>query len=445
MVSHCSYCRIACDNGCVHVGRIVRRRDTGVKIRWWNARGVLCALILVLLCACKGGEAAVEEDLGTSGVSDTAIRLGSSLPLTGHASYLGTQTLRGAMSYIRFVNDHGGVHGRRIVLDARDDGYDPPRCLANTQQLLINGDIFALFGYVGTPTTMRILPLIEEARVPLLGMFTGANGLRIPFNRYAINVRASYYQETGAAVRHLVQELGIRRIAVFYQYDAFGFDGLTGAELALRELGLAPVARGSYVRGTNDVTEGLKRILEARPEAVVMVGTYEPCSEFIRRADAAGLKAIFYNLSFVGGEELARRLPKDLSSPVVLSLVVPPPTAPEAPRIMGVATEYVQHLSEYYPDDIPNAVGLEGYINARVLVEALYRAGKHPSRKGFIAAIESMHDYKLGGDTAISFSDQDHQGMESVFFSVLRNGSFELVDDFRSLVHSDSAKDRAEP
>lgn len=394
---------------------------------------VLVCMLCLLLAACGRDDAYVSDEDRTSGVSESHIRLGSSLPLTGHASYLGLQTLRGALSYIHFVNDTGGVHGRRIELQALDDGYDPPRCLANTQSLIIEGDIFALFGYVGTPTTMRILPLVDEVRIPLLGMFTGANGLRTPFNRYVINVRASYYQETGAAVRHLVQDLGLRRIAVFYQYDAYGFDGLTGAELALRELGLAPVARGSYMRGTNDVTEGLKRIVEARPEAVIMVGTYEPCAEFIRRADAEGLRAVFYNLSFVGGEELARRLPPDLQSPVLLSLVVPPPTAPEAPRIMGAALEYAKHLKEYFPGELPNAVGLEGYINALVLVEGLRRAGPELTREGFIDAIESMHDFSLGGDVSVSFSPEDHQGMEAVYFTVLRNGNFELVDDFRSL------------
>jgi ABC-type branched-subunit amino acid transport system substrate-binding protein len=393
---------------------------------------LVCCLVLAA-GGCTGGDTRDYDEYARQGVTASEIRLGSSLPLTGHASYLGEQTLRGALSYIKYVNESGGVHGRKIVLDARDDGYDPPRCLANTQQLMIHGNVFALFGYVGTPTTMRILPLVEEARIPLLGMFTGANGLRIPFNRYVINVRASYYQETGAAVRHLVQDLGLKRIAVFYQYDAYGFDGLTGAELVLRELGLAPVARGSYIRGTNDVTDGLKRILEERPEAVVMVGTYEPCAEFIRRADAAGLKAVYYNLSFVGGEELARRLPHDLKSPVVLSLVVPPPTAPEAPRIMQVASDYVTHLKRFFPDETPNAVGLEGYINALVLVEGLRRAGPDITRETFIDAIDSLSSFSLGG-TNVSFSPRNHQGMESVFFSVLRGGRFELVNDFRTVL-----------
>ncbi|MBU1248420.1 MAG: ABC transporter substrate-binding protein, partial [Proteobacteria bacterium] len=197
----------------------------------------------------------------TPGVTATEIVLGSSLALTGHAGYLGTQTLRGAEAYLRYVNENGGIYGRSIRIISRDDAYDPPRCLANTQRFLIDGNIFSLFCYVGTPTTVQVLPLLDDAKVPLLGMLTGANALREPFNRYAINIRASYYQETGTAVRHLVEDLGIKRIAVFYQYDAYGFDGLVGTELALKRFDLEPVARSFYIRGTLDVEDGLEKIM----------------------------------------------------------------------------------------------------------------------------------------------------------------------------------------
>lgn len=149
--------------------------------------------LLTGLAACTPDDPDAEHPGRVPGVTEATIRLGSSLPLTGHARYLGVETLRGALAYINHVNDSGGVHGRRIELDARDDGYDPPRCLANTQEQLISGEVFALTCYVGTPTTMRILPLVDEARIPLVGAFTGANGLRDPFSRYVFNVRASYY------------------------------------------------------------------------------------------------------------------------------------------------------------------------------------------------------------------------------------------------------------
>ncbi|MBU0987758.1 MAG: ABC transporter substrate-binding protein, partial [Proteobacteria bacterium] len=293
------------------------------------------------------------------GVTDTEILIGSSLALGGHAGYLGTQTLHGALSYLNYVNENGGVHGRKIKVMTYDDGYDPPRCQANTQKLIIQDKVFALFCYVGTPTTVKIIPIVEEAKIPLVGMFTGANALRDPLHRYLINVRASYYQETGTMVKHLVEDLDIKKIAVFYQYDAYGFDGLRGTELALKTYGLIPVARGTYIRGTLNIEGGLNKIIDSGAEAVVMIGTYDPCAKFIKSARAKDFNPIFYNVSFVGAEELARKLGKE-GEGVIVTQVVPSPEAPETQSLLWGAGEYSELLKRYYPQDEPNFVGLEG-------------------------------------------------------------------------------------
>lgn len=404
----------------------------------------LCALILLILLASQSG--CEQSDLDTvmpkvsPGVTDQEIVLGSSLALQGHASFLGTQTLRGALCYINYVNDNGGIHGRKINITAYDDSYDPPKCLANTQKLIIDDKVFALFCYVGTPTTVKILPLVEEAQIPLVGMFTGANALRDPFNAYVINVRASYYQETRAAVAHLLKDLGLSKIAVFYQYDAFGFDGLTGTELALKEFNLAPVAGGSYIRGTMEVTEGLNKIIGSGAEAVVMIGTYDPCAKFIRLAVQRGYNPVFYLVSFVGAEELARRLAAQRDITVIMSQVVPPPEGGQPRSLLEGETGYVTLLNKYFPDDKPNFVGFEGYINARVLVEGLDRAGRDLTREGFIAAVESIQNYALGSDLEISFGNDDHQGLDQVYFTLLENGEFVLVQDWTEIEKEISAR-----
>ncbi len=382
----------------------------------------------LLLAACQD---AAQNQLAANrqtGITDDEIVIGSSLALGGHAGYLGTQTLHGALAYLRHINASGGINGRRIRLVAYDDGYDPPRCLVNTQRLLIEDRVFALFCYVGTPTTVRILPLIEEARIPLVGMFTGANALREPPNPYLINVRASYYQETAAAVRYLVDRLKIREIAVFFQYDAYGFDGLRGTELALKEFGLVPVSKGSYVRGTLEVEEGLDRIRASGARSVVMIGTYEPCAKFIRMARASGYRPVFYNVSFVGADALARLLGPE-GEGVVVSQVVPPPETIGSDGKLWGAEEYVRLLAAYYPDDRPNFVGLEGYINARVLVEGLRRAGRDLNRESFVRAIESIRQYDLGIANPLSFSARDHQGLERVYFTKIEKGRFVLIED----------------
>jgi ABC-type branched-subunit amino acid transport system substrate-binding protein len=306
-------------------------------------------------------------------------------------------------------------------------------CLANTQKLIIDDRVFALFCYVGTPTTVKVLPMIEEARIPLLGMFTGANALREPFSRYLINVRASYYQETGAAVRHLIADLGLRKIAVFYQYDAYGFDGLTGTELALKQFQLAPVAGGSYNRGTLDVQDGLNKIVTSGAEAVVMIGTYDPCAKFIRLANEMGFRPVFYLVSFVGADELARRLESQQGITVIMSQVVPPPDRHDPSPLLSGEVGYITLLKRYFPQDQPNFVGFEGFINARVLVEGLNRAGADLTREGFINAIESIRDLSLGLDINISFSASDHQGLDRVYFTRLENGQFSLIKDWADI------------
>ena len=359
----------------------------------------------------------------SQGITDDEILVGSSLALGGHAGYLGTQTLHGALAFIQHVNAKGGIHGRRIRVIAYDDGYDPPRCVTNTQKLIVQDKVFALFCYVGTPTTVKILPLAEEARIPVVGMFTGANALREPLNRYLINVRASYYQETGAAVKHLVESMKLDKIAVFYQYDAYGFDGLKGTEIALRPYGLVPVATGTYIRGTLNVEEGLRKIMAAQAQAVVMIGTYEPCAKFIRLAIERQFTPVFYNVSFVGADELARLLGQ-VDEKIIVTQVVPPPEVSDSNKKLWGAQEYVELLRRYYPLDRPNFVSLEGYINAKVLVEGLERAGRQLNRETFIDAIESIHELDLGIANLLSFSPSDHQGLERVYFTHLQDGKF---------------------
>lgn len=405
---------------------------------------ILMITLLISLCAvggCQDDEIQVPIPPAKLNVDDHEVVFGSSLALQGHAGYLGQETLKGAMCYLNHVNERGGVHGRTIRLITRDDSYDPPRCLLNTQRFIIEDQVFALFGYVGTPTTVKILPLIEEAEIPLLGMFTGANALREPFLPYVINVRASYYQETGTAVNHMVRGLGLSRIAVFYQYDAFGFDGLTGTELALKQYNLEPVARGSYVRGTHDIREGLEKIMESGAQAVVMIGTSDPCANFIRGSLQSNFSPIFYMVSFVGARELSRNLMNTDTSGVniIMSQVVPPPRREDG-GVAPSAVEFARLLEKYYPGEEPNFVGFEGYINAKVLVEGLERAGEDLTRHSFLQAINSMNEFSLGPDVRLSFSHTDHQGMNTVYFTRLQSDRFILLADWTDLAMGDSEK-----
>jgi len=357
------------------------------------------------------------------GVSPNEIVIGSSLALGGHASFLGTEYLHGAMCLINQINKEGGIHHRKIRVIAYDDGYDPPRCVANTQRLIHKDKVFALFCYVGTPTTVKIIDTVEDNKIPLVGLFTGADKLRFPFRHYIFNVRSSYYQETNAVVRYFVEQKGLRRIAVFYQYDDYGFDGLKGTQIALQRYGLSPVATGSFVRGTLDVEDALKKIRKSEAQAVIMIGTYSPCAKFIQEARAKRYNPLFHNVSFVGADKLVQEL-GDAGEGVLITQVVPPPTQ----RILLPATEqYSRLLSQYYPQDRPNFVSFEGFINARVLVEALRRAGRDISREGFIRALESIKEHYVGIGAVINFGPKDHQGIDDVYLTEVKDGQLQLL------------------
>ena len=381
-------------------------------------------LLFLILVGCSGGAPGEKPGTGQSPELDAQeILVGSSLALTGHASFLGTQTLHGALSYIGAVNEAGGVHGRNIRVIAYDDGYDPPRCLENTQRLIAVDRVFALFCYVGTPTSVKIMPLVQEARIPLVGLFTGAQILRTPFQRYVINIRASYHQETGAVVREFVESLNIRKIGVFYQYDDYGFDGLTGTQIALKRYGLEPVAMGHYRRGSLEIEDALSQIFRSGAEAVIMIGTYDPCAAFIRLARSEHFNPIFHCVSFVGPEELAKRL-GPVGDGVFITQVVPPPSAI---LLLPAAEEYSRLLERFYPEDKPNYVGFEGFLNAKILVEGLRRAGPVPDRETFIDAIETIQNFSLGIGNPVTFGPQDHQGLDKVYFTQIHAGELALV------------------
>ncbi len=370
------------------------------------------------------------EQTTTNGITDTEILIGSSSALTGHASFLGTRYIHGSLAYINEINANGGVHGRKIRLITYDDQYDPAKTVTNTQKLILEDKVFILFDYVGTPTSIKIIDMADEAKVPVLGLFTGAEELRTPFRPYIFNIRASYYQETDAAVDYFVKKFGFKKIAVFYQDDAFGLAGLKGVEIALNKYGMKPVATGTYVRGTDDVENAIQTIKSANPEAVVMIGTYTPLAKFVKLYKEHGLDPYFHTVSFVGADAFALELSGNrinTSDKIIVTEVVPDPY--ETSAIYLKAINDYRHLNKkYFPEDKPNYVGLEGYINAVVLVKVLNETGRELNRDGFIKTIESLKDYTVGIGVPVNYGPGDHQAFDKVYFSRLNNGRFLLFE-----------------
>jgi branched-chain amino acid transport system substrate-binding protein len=345
-----------------------------------------------------------------AGLTDNRIVLGQSAPFSGAAEQLGVQFYLGAQLYFDALNAQGGVNGRSIEIKRLDDGYEPERCAANTRQLISEG-AFALFGYIGTPTGVVALPLATEAKVPFFAPFTGAEVLRSPFNRYAIHVRASYFDETAAIVRHNLAT-GIRKIAVFYQNDAYGKAGLEGVVRALKASNLEPVATGTVERNSVDVAKARTDILAARPEAIVQISAYKSCAAFVREARQAGFAGNFFNVSFVGTQALLDELGA-MARGVVVSQVMPFPYSPVTP----VAGEYLAAVRKKQ-GLTPNYSGIEGFVAARVFAEAARRAGRNLTREAFINAIQGMRNVDLGG-FPVSFGPNKHTASQFVELTLL--------------------------
>ena len=344
--------------------------------------------------------------------TDQTLVLGQSAAFSGPSAQLGQQYHLGAQLYFEKLNATGGINGRPVLLRKLDDGYEPERCVANTRQFVSEG-VFALFGYVGTPTTAAALPLATEAKLPLFAPLTGAQSLRDPYNRFAVHVRASYFDETAAIVKQTTS-VGIQKIAVFHQNDGYGQAGLEGVKRALAVLKLEPVAVGTVERNSTDVTTALTDILAKSPEAIVQVGTYKACAVFIRLARKAGFSGTFYNVSFVGTQALLEELGA-LASGVVVSQVMPFPYAPTSP----ISTDYLNALKTEGNRGIsPNYSGMEGYVAARVFAEAARKAGKALTRESFLAAVQTLSGVNLGGFN-VNFGPQKNTGSNFVELTLL--------------------------
>jgi branched-chain amino acid transport system substrate-binding protein len=342
---------------------------------------------------------------------DKTIVLGQSAALTGPAAQLGLQLRAGARLYFDALNAGGGVNGHRIELVSLDDAYEPDRCKANTERLIAD-KVFALFGYVGTPTSLAALPLVNEAKIPFFAPFTGAEALRDPFSHYVFHLRASYYQETALIVNQLVS-LGLRKIAVFYQDDAYGKAGLEGVRRALKAHSLEPVATGTVVRNSVEVAQAVKNIVPTRPDAVVQISAYKSCAAFIRQARQAGYGGTFYNVSFVGTQALADELGAQ-GNGVVVSQVMPFPFS----TTTVISREYLEALRRAGSDAKPNYSSMEGYLAAKVFAEGFRRAGSSPTRESLITGLEAIQSTNFGGFN-VNFGPRNHTASNFVDLSML--------------------------
>lgn len=359
---------------------------------------------------------AADVDSPTTGVKDTEILIGQCAALSGPSEGLGKGMNIGMKAAFEEVNAKGGINGRNVRLIASDDGYDPEKSVECTEKMVEENSVFALAGYVGTPTAKVAAPVAQEYKVPLVGLFTGASLLREPVQRYIVNIRASYDDETEALVAALTNNSPSAKIAVFYQNDSFGLSVLSGVEKALGKRKMALAAKGSFERNTLAVQTGLAAIINSQPETIIVVAPYKPTAIFVKAARDAGLKSSFATISFVGTENLIEELGAAADG-FLISQVVPSP----ADLSLAVAGDYRKALGALGSGFSPSYVSFEGYVTARVLIAALEKAGRDLTREKLIDTIEAMSKADIGG-ISISFSATNHQGSNDVFLTTVKGG-----------------------
>ncbi len=358
------------------------------------------------------------------GVSTERILFGQVAAFKGPAQALGQGMREGILAAFEEADRAGGINGRKLELKSVDDGYEPEKTIEATKKIISEDKVFALVGAVGTPTSKAGQPIATAAKIPFIGPFTGAEFLRHPYNRYVVNIRSSYFQETEAWIEHLTKDLGITRIAILYQDDAFGLAGLEGVQKALAKRNMSLVATGTFKRNTTAVKSALLDIMKGNPQAVVTVGPYKPVAEFIKLARQLKVDAVFVAISFVGSDSLAEELGNQ-GAGVIISQVVPFPWDKSLP----VVAAYTRAIKAVNINAKPGFVSLEGYLVGRFVIEALKRIQGEPSREALLDVMAKA-PIDLGG-VVLTFGPSNNQGSDKVYFTILQSdGSFKPIQKF---------------
>jgi len=372
----------------------------------------LALTVLALAAPAARAQAKAPSVPGVPGVTPTGILIGQSVPLSGANKDLGEDIRNGALAYFKKVNEAGGVNGRRIEMVTLDDGNVVQRAGENTQRLVEERGVFALFGYASATLSRPALPHVQKHRVPFLAPFTGADPMRV-FNRYVYNMRASYADELEKIVDHY-SLFGIKRFAIVHYDDVVGNENFTAVDRALRKRNLNAVAVAAFKdRAKPDIDSGVKAVLKGNPEVVILTTLYKASSDFIKLARKSGSTAQMVSNSFPGSTPLAKELGKE-GAGVAIAQVVPPPSKQSVP----VVAEYRVAIEQYLGRKEYSFTSLEAFIGAKVMVEAMRRAGPKLTRDSFMLALDNLSSYDAGG-YMVGFTPVNHNGSAFVELTII--------------------------
>ena len=340
------------------------------------------------------------------GLAPADIVVAQVAPFSGPLAPTGNNMRAGAQLCFDAINAAGGIHGAKIRLVTADDGYKTSETVRLVQEMARSHQLMAFFGIVGTGNVEGLLKenTLGRTGIPLIAARTGASSVSTPANPWLFLTRASYAQEIGKTIEQFVP-LGYRRVAVFYQNDPFGLDGLKSLENALQQSGGELVARGSYEKNTVRVETAVKTIAEASPQLVIMVSNTAASSEFVKQFRATGKPTQLSAISVTDGGQLVQAIGVDTAHGLAISQVVPDPTN----MSVQLSREIRDRLKKYPQGNATlNHTLVEGYLGAKILIEGLRRAGPDPSPRKLRDALEEIHQFDVGG-LSVGFSPTSHQ------------------------------------
>jgi len=354
--------------------------------------------------------------------TSSTIVLGSSLPKTGIIKEWGTSVNAGANAYFKYANDMDLIQGKKIKLLSYDDKYEPELTEKNIKKLIFKDKVFALFGFVGTPTVKRIIPIVEENDIPFIAPFTGASFLREIDNENFVNFRSGYFEEVEKLVSHLHDKKNLKKFAVFYQNDDYGEEGYVSLLKALKKRNLPLLAEGTYKRNTLSIRHAFQEIKDAQPEVIIMIGAYKANALFIKKSkeDYHLKDTIFFNISFGDANAMLKEL--NNTENLLFSQVVPSYLDTNIP----VIKEYRELMSRYYPEVPYGFISLEAFLAAKSVVSALQAISGDITQNKFLDKLKTLKPSVLKG---LDIKYKNSQLLNQVYLFDYINGEFKEIKE----------------
>jgi len=338
------------------------------------------------------------------------IKVGISAGLTGGQAQYSHEVTRGIEACFAAINKQGGIAGRPLQLVAEDDGGKRDQVLANTKKLIEQHKVVALIGYTSGAGVEASLSYLDSQNVALVGPVTGNMGIRAQHHKFLFHTRAGYSEEMRRMIGALANT-GVTRFAIAY-LDDVGPANPQAMKAALTQNNLTAVVEVPMNRNADNFSEQVANLLQSTPDAVVFISNAKPIAQIVRGMRAKGYGGQFATSSF-SGLGIVDDL-KEAGRGLIMSQVLPKPTKSH----LRVIADYQKHLKEHDAEAKLNYTSLEGYIAARVLVEAMRRAGAGASPERIIAALDALTSFDLGG-YEISFSPTNHNGSRFVDTAVV--------------------------